>query len=45
VLLARALASSGKVAIAWFVMRNRQYTAAIRAEGSRLVMSTLAQRR
>ena len=32
VLLARALESSGKVAIARFVMRNRQYTAAIRAE-------------
>ena len=41
VLLARALASTGKVAIARFVMRNRQYTAAIRAEGSRLIMSTL----
>jgi DNA end-binding protein Ku len=41
VLLARALESSGKVAIARFVMRNRQYTAAIRAEDSRLVMSTL----
>ena len=42
VLLARALESSGKVAIARFVMRNRQYTAAIRAQESRLVMSTLA---
>ena len=42
VLLARALESSGKVAIARFVMRNRQYTAAIRAENSRLIMSTLA---
>ena len=41
VLLARALESSGKVAIARFVMRNRQYTAAIRAENSRLLMSTL----
>jgi DNA end-binding protein Ku len=41
VLLARALASTGKVAIARFVMRNRQYTAAIRADGNRLVMSTL----
>jgi DNA end-binding protein Ku len=41
VLLARALESSGKVAIARFVMRNRQYTAAIRAEHSRLIMSTL----
>ena len=42
VLLARALGSTGKVAIARFVMRNRQYTAAIRADGNRLVMSTLA---
>src|SRR5215207_10348324 len=42
VLLARAMASTGKVAIARFVMRNRQYTAAIRAENSRLIMSTLA---
>jgi DNA end-binding protein Ku len=41
VLLARALESSGKVAIARFVMRNRQYTAAIRAKNSRLIMSTL----
>jgi DNA end-binding protein Ku len=41
VLLARALASTGKVAIARFVMRNREYTAAIRAENSRLIMSTL----
>jgi DNA end-binding protein Ku len=35
VLLARALESAGKVAIARFVMRNRQYTAAIRAENRR----------
>jgi len=42
VLLARALEASGKVAIARFVMRGRQHTAAIRAEHSRLVMSTLA---
>ena len=42
VLLARALESTGKVAIARFVMRSRQYTAAIRADDSRLVMSTLA---
>ena len=41
VLLARALESTGKVAIARFVMRNRQYVAAIRAESSRLIMSTL----
>ena len=34
--------ASGKVAIGRFVMRNKQYTAAIRAEDGRLVMSTLA---
>ena len=33
---------SGKVAIGRFVMRNKQYTAAIRAQDGRLVMSTLA---
>jgi DNA end-binding protein Ku len=42
VLLAKAMEDSGKVAIARFVMRNKQYTAAIRAEGGRLVMSTLS---
>jgi DNA end-binding protein Ku len=42
VLLARAMEASGKVAIGRFVMRNKQYTAAIRAEGGCLVMSTLA---
>lgn len=42
VLLARAMEASGKVAIGRFVMRNKQYTAAIRAEGGRLVMSSLA---
>jgi DNA end-binding protein Ku len=41
-LLARAMESSGKVAIGRFVMRNKQYTAAIRAEEGRLVMSSLA---
>ena len=41
VLLARAMEASGKVAIGRFVMRNKQYTAAIRAEEGRLVMSTL----
>lgn len=41
VLLARAMEESGKVAIGRFVMRNKQYTAAIRAEEGRLVMSTL----
>ena len=42
VLLARAMEQSGKVAIGRFVMRNKQYTAAIRAEAGRLVMSSLA---
>jgi DNA end-binding protein Ku len=42
VLLARAMEEAGKVGIARFVMRNKQYTAAIRAENGRLVMSTLA---
>ncbi len=41
VLLARAMEASGKVAIGRFVMRNKQYTAAIRAEDGRLVMSSL----
>jgi DNA end-binding protein Ku len=41
-LLARAMEESGKVAIGRFVMRNKQYTAAIRAQEGRLVMSTLA---
>jgi DNA end-binding protein Ku len=42
VLLARAMEESGKVAIGRFVMRNKQYTAAIRAAEGRLMMSTLA---
>lgn len=42
VLLARAMEEAGKVAIARFVMRNKQHTAAIRASEGRLVMSTLA---
>ncbi len=42
VLLARAMEASGKVAIGRYVMRNKQYTAAIRAEDGRLVMSSLA---
>jgi DNA end-binding protein Ku len=41
VLLARAMEEAGKVAIGRFVMRNKQYTAAIRATDGRLVMSTL----
>lgn len=42
VLLARAMEESNKVAIGRFVMRNKQYTAAIRAEEGQLIMSTLA---
>src|SRR5688500_6171892 len=42
VLLARAMEESGKLAIGRFVLRNKQYTAAIRADHGRLVMSTLA---
>jgi DNA end-binding protein Ku len=42
VLLARAMEEANKVGIARFVMRNKQYTAAIRAQEGRLVMSTLA---
>lgn len=41
-LLAGALQSTGKVAIVRFVMRSRQYTAALRAVDGRLMMSTLA---
>jgi DNA end-binding protein Ku len=42
VLLARAMEEAGKVAIGRFVMRNKQYTGAIRAIDGRLMMSTLA---
>jgi DNA end-binding protein Ku len=42
VLLARAMEASGKVAIGRFVMRNKQHTAAIRAQEGRLLMSLLA---
>ena len=42
VLLARAMEDSSKVAIGRFVMRNKQYTTAIRADQGVLVMSTLA---
>ena len=41
-LLARAMEEAGKVAIGRMVMRNKQYTAAIRAQDGHLVMSTLA---
>jgi DNA end-binding protein Ku len=40
-LLARAMEADGKVAIARFVMRSKQYVAAIRAVDGHLVMSTL----
>jgi DNA end-binding protein Ku len=42
VLLARAMQTADKVAIGRFVLRSRQYTTAIRAVDSRLIMSTLA---
>jgi DNA end-binding protein Ku len=41
VLLARAMEEAGKVGIARFVMRNKQYVAALRAQHGRLVMSTM----
>lgn len=41
-LLAQAMEATGKVGIGRYVMRNKQYTAAIRAEEGRLVMSSLA---
>ncbi len=41
VLLARAMQESGKVAIGRFVMRNKQYVAAIRAVDGRLMLSTM----
>jgi len=40
-LLARAMEQAGKVAIGRFVMRNKQYVAAIRAVDGRLMMSTM----
>jgi DNA end-binding protein Ku len=40
-LLARAMQDSGKVAIGRFVMRNKQYVAAIRAIDGRLMLSTM----
>ncbi len=40
-LLARAMEDSGKVAIGRFVMRNKQYVAAIRAVDGRLMLSTM----
>ena len=40
-LLARAMEEAGKVAIGRFVMRNKQYVAAIRAQDGKLLMSTM----
>ncbi len=40
-LLATAMEQSGKVAIGRFVMRNKQYVAAIRAVEGRLMLSTM----
>src|SRR3978361_293479 len=41
VLLAKAMEEAGKVAIGKFVMRNKQYVAALRAMDGRLLMSTM----
>ncbi|MEO5723330.1 MAG: Ku protein [Ilumatobacteraceae bacterium] len=41
VLLAKAMEEAGKVAIGRFVMRNKQYVAALRASQGRLMMSTM----
>lgn len=40
-LLATAMEDSGKVGIARFVMRTKQYLAAVRPQGGRLVLSTM----
>ncbi|MBP9053786.1 MAG: Ku protein, partial [Ilumatobacteraceae bacterium] len=40
-LLARAMEQAGKVAIGRFVMRNKQYVAALRAVDGKLMMSTM----
>jgi DNA end-binding protein Ku len=40
-LLAKAMAGSGKVAIGRFVMRQKEYLAAIRSDGEHLMLSTL----
>ena len=40
-LLARALADTGKVAVGKFVMRQKEYLAAIRSDGEHLTLSTL----
>ena len=41
VLLAQAMEEAGKVAIGRFVMRNKQYVAALRAQDGKLLMSTM----
>src|SRR5436190_5683829 len=41
VLLAKAMEEAGKVAIGRFVMRNKQYVAALRAQDGKLLMSTM----
>lgn len=41
VLLAKAMEEAGKVGIARFVMRNKQYVAALRAQDGKLLMSTM----
>jgi DNA end-binding protein Ku len=40
-LLAKALSSSGKVAIARFVLRNKEHLAAIRSDGTLLTLTTM----
>ena len=40
-LLAQAMEAAGKVAIGRFVMRNKQYVAAVRASEGTLLMSTM----
>jgi DNA end-binding protein Ku len=40
-LLVEAMEKSGKVGIGRFVMRNKQYLAAVRSEGGHLVLSTM----
>ena len=42
VLLARAMEEAGKVAVGTFVMRSKQYVAALRAVDGRLMLSTMA---
>jgi DNA end-binding protein Ku len=40
-LLARAMAASGKVAVAHFVLRNKEHLAAIRSDGKVLTLTTM----